>query len=271
MPRLWSVCLVPAVLMACVEPTVTPGSIEGSPRLFPDGCTQSADRVCFVSDPIRYVPAATGQMWRTTAYDETSRPLGTTDGASIPEAVWGLIGGPYAAEFIRPAILHDNYTWPENRIRPWRDTHRAFLYALLDEGVEPTKAYVMYYAVYAFGGHWGELVRPEDCDEGCEYRGVPPSGLSTLNRNARDQGGIDIADFVGTVANREPTTLSDAAAADIRAVWPLINGNTIVTSDVETTLRNIEEMARRRHPENAFLDYVDCIPLTPENIRRLGL
>ncbi len=267
--------MFPFALVACVGPAVDPGQFAGNPQLFPAGCTESADLVCFVSEPVTYVPAATGLMWQTSAYDETSRPIGTTNGASIPRAMWDIIGTPYTPGFIRPAILHDHYTWPENRVRPWRETHRAFLYALLDEGVEPQKAYLMYYAVYTFGGHWAELVLPENCDGRCDYIEAPQTALTgtvTLSRDPLINGSYTLADFDGARVDELESGTSDAAAEDLLAVWEILQArNDIVTDDLEETLGNLEDLARARHPMNFFLQYGDRIPLTRAIAECLGL
>jgi hypothetical protein len=42
-----------------------------------------------------------------------------------------------------------------------------FYDALIDLGVNKTKAKTMYFAVYLFGPHWVELVPGENCGENC--------------------------------------------------------------------------------------------------------
>lgn len=268
----------PLALIACVGPgAIPPGQLSGQPQLFPEGCTDTADRVCFVSDPVRYVPGPTGVLWETVAYDETSRPLGTTDGASIPQAVWSIVGTPYSPEFIRPAILHDHYTWPENRIRPWRDTHLAFFYALRDENVEPMRAYLMYYAVYSFGGHWAELVVPEDCEERCEYEVDPTTLLGVVTYGQDPIGGerpdavLDVASLDGGRIDEASAINSEAANRDVLEVWDILNRPGVVVPDQEQTLRNIEDLARLRHPDNPFLQHGDRLPLTRDILECLGL
>ena len=80
-------------------------------------------------------------------------PKGTTvDGASIPWAMWSIIGGPFAGKYRRASVIHDYYC--DLRSRPWKQVHRVFFNAMLAAGVEERKAKIMYAAVYHFGPRW---------------------------------------------------------------------------------------------------------------------
>lgn len=81
------------------------------------------------------------------------------DGASIPQAFWSVIGGPFEDKYREPSIVHDHYCI--THVRAWRDTHRMFYEAMLCRGVSGFKARFMFYAVYRFGPRWdvaGSLV-----------------------------------------------------------------------------------------------------------------
>lgn len=229
------------------------GEFSSSPNLLPSGCTESDDRLCRVSDRLSFRPdAPQSLLWTAVAYVPGNDPIGTTDGASIPEALWPLIGGPYTPEFIRPAILHDHYTFPENRVRTWQDTHRMFLHALLAEDVEPVKAYLMYYAVYVFGGHWAEFQLPEECDDICEQY---------------------YARFDNRRVSETPSMDSERAEEDLLAVWAIFNdpSSGIIQADQAATIQAIEDLARQRHPENFFLQHGRIVPLTREVAECLNL
>jgi hypothetical protein len=47
--------------------------------------------------------------------------------------------------------FHDHYCYKENHVRGWRQTHKAFYYALNTLGVPALKAKIMYAAVYLGG------------------------------------------------------------------------------------------------------------------------
>lgn len=74
------------------------------------------------------------------------------DGASIPQAFWSIIGGPFEGKYRDASVVHDYYCDRKNR--PWRDVHRMFYEAMRCKDVAPLKAKVMYYAVYRFGPRW---------------------------------------------------------------------------------------------------------------------
>ena len=230
-------------LSACIPPPVPPGAISGTPVLAPEGCDDPAIRDCRLRTEIRYRPAATpGVVWASKVYDGAP-PDGTTDGASIPEPFWGLIGHPFTPAFLRPAILHDHYTYPENRVRPWRDTHRMFHDALRDEGVEPVKALWMYYAVYTFGAHWAELVPGEGCGDGC----------------------VQLQDARRYVLSEPARIETEAAIADLWQVWRILNDPRRTTSlDGPEALAGIEALALARHPDNLLLREGAVIEQTPE-------
>lgn len=67
-----------------------------------------------------------------------------TDGASIPRAVWTLIGSPYEPEFITAAIVHDKMC-----DMGWEVEEMSELFFLLlrDSGVDKVKSELMESAV----------------------------------------------------------------------------------------------------------------------------
>ncbi|WP_249604766.1 DUF1353 domain-containing protein [Chromobacterium sp. IRSSSOUMB001] len=74
------------------------------------------------------------------------------DGASIPQILWSLIGGPLDGLYRQASIIHDYYC--DARTQPWQAVHRVFYEAMLCSGVFEPKAKIMYYAVYSFGPRW---------------------------------------------------------------------------------------------------------------------
>jgi hypothetical protein len=82
------------------------------------------------------------------------------DGASIPRALWTVVGSPYTGSYRRAAVLHDYYCYVHSRT--WQDVHHMFYDAMLTGGVGKAKANLMFYAVWRFAKRWE--IRPEsDC------------------------------------------------------------------------------------------------------------
>lgn len=77
-----------------------------------------------------------------------------TDGASIPQAFWTLVGGPFEGAYREAAVIHDWYC--DTKEEPWKDVHRIFYYANRAAGVSEHKAKVLYTAVLAGGPKWGD-------------------------------------------------------------------------------------------------------------------
>lgn len=75
-----------------------------------------------------------------------------TDGASIPRAFWSTVGHPFE-EYFESAVIHD-YLYRKG-IGTKKNADKIFLQAMTDQGVNPIKRKIMYYAVKMFGrGAW---------------------------------------------------------------------------------------------------------------------
>lgn len=82
-------------------------------------------------------------------------PAGSiTDGASIPTALWSIIGSPYTGKYLKAAIIHDYFT--QTKYRTWPLTHNNFYEAMIASGVDRNTALIMWAAVYRFGPRWAE-------------------------------------------------------------------------------------------------------------------
>jgi Protein of unknown function (DUF1353) len=79
-----------------------------------------------------------------------------TDGASIPQVAWTIIGGPFEGTYRYAAVIHDAAC--DRKDRSWEATHEMFYQAMLTSHVAEEKAKIMYAAVYHFGPRW-ELTR----------------------------------------------------------------------------------------------------------------
>ena len=74
------------------------------------------------------------------------------DGASIPRALWSLMGGPFDGKYRNASVLHD--VAYDQQMRPWKQCDRMFYNAMRCSGVGATEAKTMYYALYRHGRHW---------------------------------------------------------------------------------------------------------------------
>ncbi len=91
-------------------------------------------------------------------------PIGSeTDGASIPSALWSLVGAPFRGKYLPAAVIHDEFVRTKHRDPP--RTHRVFFEAMLANGVELAKAKLYYAAVIAFGPRW--IQNESRCWSGC--------------------------------------------------------------------------------------------------------
>ncbi len=84
------------------------------------------------------------------------------DGASIPQAAWSLIGGPYEGKYRNASVIHDVAC--KKKDRDWSKVHEAFYYAMRAYGVEELKAKTMYGAVYHLGPRW-KIVMTKSTDK----------------------------------------------------------------------------------------------------------
>jgi hypothetical protein len=77
------------------------------------------------------------------------------DGASIPQAAWSLVGGPFEGRYRDASVVHDWYC--AIRTEPSEKVHRMFYDAMRASGVESWRASVFYYAVRKAGPQWDDL------------------------------------------------------------------------------------------------------------------
>lgn len=86
-------------------------------------------------------------------------PVGTyTDGASIPQIFWSVIGGPFEGKYRDAAVNHDYECCA--RQHPWQEVHRMFYDGMMARSVEYWRACLMYFAVYFFGPRWPKPAAP---------------------------------------------------------------------------------------------------------------
>lgn len=127
---------------------------------------QRDGRTMSLAKPFAYI-AADCTVWEVPAE-------AVIDGASIPTALWPIIGGPFEGKYRLASIVHDWFC--DLRSRSWQSVHRMFYEAMLASGVSTSLAKVMYFGVYYGGPRWSSVT----------VRNV-------LIANSNGEGGVDRA------------------------------------------------------------------------------
>jgi hypothetical protein len=130
------------------------------------------------------------------------------------------------ADYLPAAVMHDHYTNREHLVRTWRDTDRMFYQAMLVKDVGFIKASVMYYAVYVFGPHWGELQPGVPCGPNCTY-------------------------IMKTKMTYQAADYNLSHMPEIKEVQQQITNAAL--RGVPLTLPDLESSADRKHRDNPFL------------------
>jgi hypothetical protein len=193
-----------------------------------------ADDLFFV-DPDKFV-------WKAGKGD-------VTDGASIPDLFKPIIGDAFEPNFLPAAVIHDRYTNRAHRVRPWRDTARVFYQAMLVKGVPVVKAKTMYFAVYAFGPHWGVLAKGVPCGKNCIFT-TPPQISVTTGGNIVSTGAQVILSE-GRVYAEEGADFSDAHANELQEIQRKIESSEIRGTPL--SLKELDGLATLSHDDNIFL------------------
>ena len=85
-------------------------------------------------------------------------PAGSViDGASIPRALWSLMGGPFEGKYRNASVLHD--VGYDQKNKPPAEVDRMFYNAMRCSGVSAVEAKTMYYSLLRFGRHWKFTVK----------------------------------------------------------------------------------------------------------------
>ncbi len=162
---------------ACVSTTAPEAALTARSSATPSSpCErQSTARCLFFNAPVSLLPKVIRLKARPLPFFRTKQaiefvdarpskwlaPKNTlTDGASIPTIFRAAVGNPRSKEFINAATIHDAYCGIGNESLAqyhsdtWQNVHRVFYDALRVSGTPPTKAKIMYAAVYLGGPRW---------------------------------------------------------------------------------------------------------------------
>lgn len=173
----------------------------------------------------------------------------TTDGASIPDLFKPIIGESFEPDYLPAAVIHDHYTNRLHRVRPWRDTARVFYQAMLVNGVNVVKAKTMYFAVYAFGPHWGILGQGVPCGKNCTFS--VPIELSAGSRGEIMSTMATVQIPLGRVYAEESSNFSPAHADELKDIQRQIEASEL--RGVPLSLKDLETIATLHHGDNVFL------------------
>jgi hypothetical protein len=108
-------------------------------------CAQSANEFGSFSGVLQFQPTGDGvhmKVLQTYSYTDghghtlTAEPGFVTDGASIPRALWTIIGSPFTGQYVGAAVVHD--VGCDTHKYPWELTHRMFYTAMRALGVLST-------------------------------------------------------------------------------------------------------------------------------------
>lgn len=157
MYKFFCILIITLGISTCFAETSSTGYFEGTLELKPQGC--ETNRKCILTFNLRYTDPD-NVVWQADANN-------ITDGASIPIWAQPIIGDPYDPQFIKPAVIHDHYCEEVHRVRGWRETHKMFYQALINQGVNETKAKTMYLAVYIGGPKWRSVIEGRTCGKNC--------------------------------------------------------------------------------------------------------
>jgi hypothetical protein len=123
-------------------------------------------------------------------------PVGTkVDGASIPQSLWSLIGGPFEGKYRDASVVHDYYC--DVRTEPWKAVHKVFYLGMRASGLSDQRAKLMYAAVYFAGPRW--------TDTAVENARLPknddPSVLFSIQHSTFGRSVLDATSVDGQSAN----------------------------------------------------------------------
>jgi hypothetical protein len=166
-------------------------------------------------------------------------PVGAkVDGASIPQILWSLIGGPFEGKYRDASVVHDYYC--DVRTRPWRAVHQVFYDAMRTSQVSESRAKLMYAAVYYAGPRW--------TDTAVDNANLPHVGDSSISYRVRhtkfDLGVLNAIDVAGESAHsriiKGSLTYAGQPTLDLTRLQSLIDENSPSLTEIERAIDNAE-------------------------------
>ena len=140
----WS-CVTALVVLVCsgqVNAKEYFGSFHGELIVSAEG----DGRLLRLTHPYSFTDSA-GKLWAVPAGIKV-------DGASIPQPLWSIVGGPFEDKYRNASVIHDHFC--KTKTEKWEDVHLVFYNGMRAMNVGANRAKLMYGAVYAFGPRWVE-------------------------------------------------------------------------------------------------------------------
>ncbi len=174
-----------------------------------------------------------------------------SDGATIPRAVWTIVGGPWDGPYRKAAVVHD--VGCENHKYTWRDTDRLFFEAMLDSGVTRPLALTMYYGVLVGGPRW-DVVATTSAKTSKELDQKVGRELSKLTETERKDAVVESVRTDKTSNNKitseysatvtVPTSSPEVSENDLKALETELSQRT--ANGEQITAEEIEKRAAER-------------------------
>jgi hypothetical protein len=172
-----------------------------------------------VGDGVHWELLESFSFWDQAGEEWRAHKGHRTDGASIPRALWPIVGSPFTDLYVNAAIIHDVYC--DLKSRDWRKVHRTFYDAMIADGVTPIKAKIMYFAVYRFGPKWIDNFR-ESCPEGAKC-----IGRHSVSFTAKVQPEVNLKEAEDAVAKITADDPSLSAVEQMAAEYLFAPNSTI--------------------------------------------
>ncbi len=143
---------------------------------------EAADRTMRLVEDFAYRDPA-GKVWRVPAGAEIN-------GASIPAALYSILGPPFVGDYRRASVLHDYYC--RQRTESWKAVHKMFYDAARTGKVSLLPAKAMYAAVLGWGPRW---------EQAATRGGTPP----TVSIPRPTPNSSDLLDLETWITDSDPT------------------------------------------------------------------
>ena len=185
-------------------------------------------------------------------------PAGTSvDGASIPNAVWSLLGRPWEGKYREACVMHDYHC--TIRSVDWQSVHRMFYRAMRVSGVSERRATLVYAGVYFAGPRWETVARPSQ--PAIRTQAAPGDILYALCRDPVTLAVSEAIECDGTSAFNWITSAHHSS-----------DGNAEITLGLDKISDMVEEDAPSLQSLEAAIDYsVSLIPHVEGNPRKISV
>jgi len=168
-------------------------------------------------------------------------PIGSVvDGASIPQAAWTFIGGPFEGPYRNASVIHD--VGCDQKLRSWEEVHEVFYWAMLASGVESWRAKVMYGAVYHFGPRWSRIVRVND---------LPMTQTDDARDNALEKAAPGSTATIVSVTPR-PLSLKDKLKNQTKTADVEVRVSPPEPTLMDTDFDNLTQTIKEREPVSSI-------------------